>query len=89
MACRGGAGKACCAAVEQRDRRPLPVLEQLWRAICPGRAFDEPLIYTAMQEFHARCAEPVADPRGAPLPWEQPDHEGYGAWLRRLVSELL
>ena len=65
------------------------VLEQLWRAICPGRAFDEPLIYTAMQEFHARCAEPVADPRGAPLPWEQPDHEGYGAWLRRLVSELL
>jgi len=77
------------AAVEQRGRHALPVLEQLWRAICPGRAFDEPLVYAAMQEFHARCAEPPADERGAPLPWEQPDHEGYGAWLRRLVSELL
>jgi hypothetical protein len=77
------------AAVEQRGRRPLPVLEQLWRAINPGRAFDEQRVYGAMQEFHARCALPPADERGAPLPWEQPDHEGYAAWLRRLVSELL
>ena len=81
--------EALRATVEQRGHRPLPVLEQLWRAIYPGRAFDEPRVYAAMQEFHARCVEPPADERGAPLPWEQPDHEGYGAWLRRLVSELL
>jgi hypothetical protein len=81
-------GEALRSAVEARGRRALPVLEQLWRAIFPGRAFDEPRVYAAMQEFHARCAEPPRDERGAPLPWEQPDHEGYGAWLRRLVSEL-
>lgn len=81
--------EALRAAVEQRGRRPLPVLEQLWRALFPGRAFDEQHVYMALQEFHGRCAQPPADERGAPLPWEQPDHEGYGAWLRRLVSELL
>lgn len=81
--------EALRAAVEQRGRRPLPVLEQLWRAMCPGRAFDEQQVYGAMQQFHGRCARPPADERGAPLPWEQPDHEGYAAWLRRLVSELL
>ena len=81
--------EALRAAVERRGRRPLPVLEQLWRALCPGRAFDEERVYGAMQEFHGRCAQPTADERGAPLPWEQPDHEGYSAWLRRLVSELL
>lgn len=73
-------------AVEQRGRQALPVLEQLWRAMYPGRAFDEARVYAEMQEFHARCAMPDG---GLELPWEQPDHEGYSAWLRRLVSELL
>ena len=76
-------------AVERRDQRALPVLEQLWRAMCPGRAFEAASVYAAMQAFHARCLLPESDARGAPLPWEQPDREGYSAWLRRLVSELL
>ena len=81
--------EALRAAVEKRGRRSLPMLEQLWRALYPGHPFDEQRVYTSMQAFHERCAAPEAGERGAPLPWEQPDHEGYGAWLRRLVSDLL
>jgi hypothetical protein len=68
---------------------PLDLLRRLWRAIHPGRVFDPEHVYAAMASFHARYAA-LEPPGSAPrLPWEEPDYEGYAAWLRRLVSLLL
>lgn len=68
---------------------PLEILQRLWLAMHPGRAFDPDRVYAAMAAFHARYG--ALDPVGsAPrLPWEEPDYEGYAAWLRRLASVLL
>jgi predicted RNA-binding Zn-ribbon protein involved in translation (DUF1610 family) len=68
---------------------PLEILQRLWLAMQPGRVFDAERVYAAMAAFHVRYA--ALDPPGsAPrLPWEEPDYEGYAAWLRRLVSVLL
>jgi predicted RNA-binding Zn-ribbon protein involved in translation (DUF1610 family) len=67
---------------------PLSILQQLWLAIHPGRAFDEEQLYASIQAFHERYAAMPALP-GPLLPWEEPDFEGYAAWLRRLTSALL
>jgi hypothetical protein len=68
---------------------PFEILQQLWLAMHPGRVFDPERVYGAMAAFHGRYA--ALDPVGsAPrLPWEEPDYEGYAAWVRRLVSVLL
>lgn len=68
---------------------PLEILQRLWLAMQPGRVFDAERVYAEMAAFHARYA--ALDPPGsAPrLPWEEPDYEGYAAWLRQLVSVLL
>jgi hypothetical protein len=68
---------------------PLEILQRLWLAMQPGRVFDAEGVYAEMAAFHVRYA--ALDPPGsAPrLPWEEPDYEGYAAWLRRLVSVLL
>lgn len=68
---------------------PLEILQRLWVAMHPGSVFEPARVYAAMAAFHARYA--ALDPPGsAPrLPWEEPDYEGYAAWLRRLVSVLL
>jgi predicted RNA-binding Zn-ribbon protein involved in translation (DUF1610 family) len=70
-------------------RPPLGVLQQLWLAMHPGRPFDEPRVYESMQAFHALYDEPFDRARASRLPWEEPDFDGYSAWLRRLVSELM
>jgi hypothetical protein len=68
---------------------PLEILQRLWLAMHPGSVFDPARLYPAMAAFHVRHS--ALDPPGrAPrLPWEEPDYEGYAAWLRRLVSVLL
>jgi predicted RNA-binding Zn-ribbon protein involved in translation (DUF1610 family) len=68
---------------------PFGVLQQLWLAMHPGRPFDEQRVYESMQAFHAAHDEPFDGARAWRLPWEEPDFEGYSAWLRRLVSALL
>jgi predicted RNA-binding Zn-ribbon protein involved in translation (DUF1610 family) len=70
-------------------RPPFGVLQQLWLAMHPGRPFDERRVYESMQAFHALYDEPFDGERASRLPWEEPDFEGYSAWLRRLVSELV
>jgi hypothetical protein len=76
------------ARVRELQDPPLSILQQLWLAMHPGRAFDEEQVYASMQAFHERYAA-APGLGGAPLPWEEPDFEGYAAWLRRLVSALL
>lgn len=68
---------------------PLEILQRLWLAMRPGQTFDEERVYDSMRAFHARYS--ALDPPGSPprLPWEEPDYDGYAAWLRRLVSALL
>jgi hypothetical protein len=68
---------------------PLEILQRLWLAMHPGQVFDPDRICHRMRAFHLRYA--AFDPPGslARLPWEEPDYEGYAAWLRRLVSVLL
>lgn len=80
---------ALCARLALLPEKPLDLLQRLWLAMHPGRVFDEERVYDSMRAFHARYAE--LPPAGNPprLPWEEPDYEGYGAWLRRLVSALL
>jgi hypothetical protein len=75
--------------IEALTSPPLDILQRLWTAVHPGRVFEAEGVYAAMAAFHARYA--ALDPPGsAPrLPWEEPDYEGYAAWLRRLVSVLL
>jgi predicted RNA-binding Zn-ribbon protein involved in translation (DUF1610 family) len=70
-------------------RPPLGVLQQLWLAMHPGRPFDERRVYDSMEAFHALYDEPFDGARASRLPWEEPDFDGYSAWLRRLVSALL
>jgi predicted RNA-binding Zn-ribbon protein involved in translation (DUF1610 family) len=71
------------------SRPPLDVLQRLWLAMHPGRAFDERRVYESMQAFQASYDAPFDGERGWRLPWEEPDFEGYSAWLRRLTSALL
>jgi predicted RNA-binding Zn-ribbon protein involved in translation (DUF1610 family) len=74
--------------VQGLERPPLEILQRLWLCMHPGRTFDEERLYLSMQAFHERyCAVPTTP--GARLPWEEPDFEGYSAWLRRLTSALL
>jgi predicted RNA-binding Zn-ribbon protein involved in translation (DUF1610 family) len=80
--------EALRARVQGQARPPLQILQQLWLAMHPGHAFDEGRVYESMQAFHERYAAATAH-RAVPLPWEEPDFEGYAAWLRRLVSALL
>jgi predicted RNA-binding Zn-ribbon protein involved in translation (DUF1610 family) len=86
-------GEPLAEALRQRvaslARPPHGVLQQLWLAMHPGRPFDERSVYQSMQAFHALHDEPFDGERASRLPWEEPDFEGYSAWLRRLVSELL
>jgi predicted RNA-binding Zn-ribbon protein involved in translation (DUF1610 family) len=81
------------AALERRvsalEPLPLDILQQLWLAMHPGQPFELGRVYGSMQAFNARYTAPLEPERGAPLPWEEPDFEGYAAWLRRLVSALL
>jgi hypothetical protein len=84
-----GLGELLRARVQFLERPPLEILQRLWLAMHPGRAFDEQQVYASMQAFHERYSAVPAARHGAPLPWEEPDFEGYAVWLRRLVSALL
>lgn len=89
VAIEGDVPAALRARLHQRRKRPLEILQRLWLAMRPGEVFDEERLYASMSAFQARYAAP--DPPGSPprLPWEEPDYDGYAAWLRRLVSALL
>lgn len=80
--------EALRARVQALDPPPQQILQQLWLAMQPGQPFDEHSVYHSMQAFHERYAAAPAH-RGVPLPWEEPDFDGYAAWLRRLISALL
>jgi predicted RNA-binding Zn-ribbon protein involved in translation (DUF1610 family) len=86
-------GEAWTSALERRVSAlappPLEILQQLWLAMHPGEPFDRGRVYASMQAFHDRYTAPLDTDRGARLPWEEPDFDGYAAWLRRLVSALL
>jgi hypothetical protein len=86
-------GEAWAAALARRvsalEPLPLDILQQLWLAMHPGQPFELGRVYASMQAFNERYTAPVDTAHGAPLPWEEPDFEGYSAWLRRLVSGLL
>jgi predicted RNA-binding Zn-ribbon protein involved in translation (DUF1610 family) len=86
-------GEAWAAALERRVSAlgppPLELLQQLWLAMHPGQPFDAGRVYASMQAFHDRYTAPLDTGQGARLPWEEPDFDGYAAWLRRLVSALL
>lgn len=90
---RPGDGEAWAAALERRVSAlaplPLDILQQIWLAMHPGQPFEHGRVYASMQAFNERYTAPLDAARGAPLPWEEPDFEGYAAWLRRLVSALL
>ena len=55
----------------------------------PGQPFELGRVFSSMAAFHESYSAPLDAARGAPLPWEEPDFEGYSAWLRRLISALL
>ncbi len=86
-------GESWATALEQGvaglARPPLDILQQLWLAMHPGQVFDAGRVYDSMQAFHARYLAPREPGGGALLPWEEPDFDGYAAWLRRLISALL
>lgn len=82
-------GDALRDRVERLQPPPLEILQQLWLAMHPGRSFDERQVFASMQAFHARYAAAPDGQAGPRLPWEEPDFDGYAAWLRRLVSALL
>ncbi len=75
--------------VQAMARPPFELLQRLWLAMHPGLVFDENRLYAAMQAFHARYAAEREPGLGAPLPWEEPDFNGYAACLRSLTSALL
>lgn len=77
------------ARVRALARPPLDILQRLWLAMHPGQAFDEEAVYASMRVFHARYLAAAPCEGGARLPWEEPDYDGYAAWVRRLTSELL
>jgi predicted RNA-binding Zn-ribbon protein involved in translation (DUF1610 family) len=82
-------GEVLRERLERLDPPPLEILQQLWLAMHPGRSFDERQVFASMQAFHARYAAVRDNQAGPRLPWEEPDFDGYAAWLRRLVSALL
>jgi hypothetical protein len=85
----GDVTRALRARLEALPVPPLEILQRLWLAMQPGSVFDAERVYAEMAAFHVRYA--ALDPPGsAPrLPWEEPDYEGYAAWLRQLVSVLV
>ncbi|HTV25822.1 MAG TPA: class I tRNA ligase family protein [Polyangiaceae bacterium] len=89
VAADGDVTGALRARLRSLEAPPLDILQRLWRAMHPGSAFDEERVYDSMCAFHARYSAPDAPESGPRLPWEEPDYEGYAAWLRRLVSVLL
>jgi predicted RNA-binding Zn-ribbon protein involved in translation (DUF1610 family) len=86
-------GEAWVVALERRvsalEAPPFDTLQQLWLAMHPGEPFDEARVFGSMQVFHELYSAPLDTTRGARLPWEEPDFDGYAAWLRRLCSALL
>lgn len=86
---REGLAEALRARVRGMARPPLELMQRLWLAMHPGLVFEEERLYAAMQAFHARYSAERRPGQGAPLPWEEPDFNGYAACVRSLCSALL
>jgi hypothetical protein len=84
-----GLAEALSSRLEAMARPPLELLQRLWLAMHPGLVFDQERLYASMQAFHARYAATGEPGQGVPLPWEEPDFNGYAACLRSLTSALL
>ncbi len=78
--------QSCCRSLKLS---PLPILQRLWLTMHPGLWFDEARVYASIAAFPALYVLPFDKERGARLPWEEPDFDGYAGQLRRLASAIL